>query len=95
MIKEETSEVKPRRERTLGPLLPFQELVNEASTTDLCVQDKECNNFASEDCTLPAPEALLHVTSRRKALPRARSLPMVCICLFCLYFAFMIFFGID
>lgn len=86
MIKEESSEVKPRREgRIRGPLLPFQELVNEASTTGHSVQDKECYSITTEECTLPAPQALLHVTSRRKALPRARSLPMVCICFsFCM-----------
>ncbi|XP_057785128.1 kinesin-like protein KIN-7O isoform X2 [Salvia miltiorrhiza] len=76
-IKEKTSEVKStRKDRIVGPLLPFEELVNEASTTDFCVQDKARDRIASEDFTLPAPQALLHVTSRRKVLPRKRSLPM-------------------
>lgn len=77
MIKEKASEVKSRREdRIVGPLLPFEELINEASTTSF-LQDKECNGIASEDCTLPAPQDMLHVTSRRKVPPRKRSLPMV------------------
>ncbi|KAH6779630.1 P-loop containing nucleoside triphosphate hydrolases superfamily protein [Perilla frutescens var. hirtella] len=77
VVKENPSEVKSTREdRIVGPLLPFEELVKEASTTDLCTQDKECDRIASEDCTIPAPQALLHVTNRRKVLPRKRNLPM-------------------
>ncbi|KAG6427941.1 hypothetical protein SASPL_112189 [Salvia splendens] len=77
LVKEKTSEVKSRREdRIAGPLLPFDELVDGASTTDFCLQDEECNRVVSEDCFLPAPQALLHVTSRKKVPPRKRSLPM-------------------
>lgn len=78
MVKENTSEVNsPREDRLVGPLLPFEELVKEAIGTDFRMQDKECARIASEDCTLPAPQALLHVTSRRKVPPRKRSLPTV------------------
>ncbi|XP_047946706.1 kinesin-like protein KIN-7O isoform X1 [Salvia hispanica] len=77
LVKEKTSEVKSRREdRIAGPLLPFEELVDGASTADFCLQDEECNRVASEDCALPAPQALLNVTSRKKVPPRKRSSPM-------------------
>ncbi|CAA2972322.1 kinesin KIN-7O [Olea europaea subsp. europaea] len=59
-----------------GPLLPFEELVNEVSMVDSSKQEADCEKNVSEDCTLPDPWALLHVTSRRKAPPRKRSLQM-------------------
>ncbi|PIN18320.1 Kinesin-like protein [Handroanthus impetiginosus] len=76
VVKEDTSEVKSTRaDRTKEPLLPFEDLLKEASTVELSKQDKDCTNIALEDCTLPDPNALLHVTSRRKVPPRKRSLP--------------------
>lgn len=60
----------------MGPLLPFEELVKEASISDFREQDEDCKRSALEDCTLPDPHALLHVTSRRKAPPK-RNLPTV------------------
>ncbi|EYU18637.1 hypothetical protein MIMGU_mgv1a000444mg [Erythranthe guttata] len=75
-VKENSSQVKPRRANcTTGPLLPFEELVNETSTSELHKQDQDCKKSALEDCILPDPHALLHVTSRRK-VPSKRSLPM-------------------
>ncbi|XP_022883152.1 kinesin-like protein KIN-7O [Olea europaea var. sylvestris] len=43
---------------------------------DSSKQEADCEKNVSEDCTLPDPWALLHVTSRRKAPPRKRSLQM-------------------
>ncbi|KAL0359617.1 UNVERIFIED_CONTAM: Kinesin-like protein KIN-7O [Sesamum angustifolium] len=77
VVKETPSEVKSTRaDCTIGPLLPFEDLVKEVSAAELSKQDQECKRNASEDCTLPDPNALLHVTSRRKVPPRTRSLPM-------------------
>ncbi|GFP80821.1 kinesin-related protein 4 [Phtheirospermum japonicum] len=77
VVEERPSEVKSTRAVcTMGPLPPFEELVKEESTTEFCKQDKDCQTSALEDCTLPDPHALLHVTSRRKVAPRKRSLPM-------------------
>ncbi|XP_011075412.1 kinesin-like protein KIN-7O isoform X2 [Sesamum indicum] len=77
VVKETPSEVKSTRaDCTIGPLLPFEELVKEASAAELCKQEQDCKRSASEDCTLPDPNALLHVTSRRKVPARTRSLPM-------------------
>ncbi|KAL0383458.1 UNVERIFIED_CONTAM: Kinesin-like protein KIN-7O [Sesamum calycinum] len=77
VVKETPSEVKSTRaDCTIGPLLPFEDLVKEASAAELSKQEQECKRNASEDCTLPDPNALLHVTSRRKVPPRTRSLPM-------------------
>ncbi|KAL7097766.1 hypothetical protein ACP275_10G163100 [Erythranthe tilingii] len=75
-VKENSSQVKPRRANcTTGPLLPFEELVEETSTSELHKQDQDCKKSALEDCILPDPHALLHVTSRRK-VPSKKSLPM-------------------
>ncbi|KAG6694403.1 hypothetical protein I3842_09G046800 [Carya illinoinensis] len=78
-IQSKASGVKPRRElRNIGPLLPFEELENEfeASLDDSRKQDDEDKRNALEGCSLPGPCALLHVTNRRKAPLRKKSLPM-------------------
>ncbi|KAL3632554.1 hypothetical protein CASFOL_025538 [Castilleja foliolosa] len=76
VVEERPSEVKSMRAVcAIGPLPPFEELVKEESTTEFCKQDKDCQTSALEDCTLPDPHALLHVTSRKKIAPRKRSLP--------------------
>uniref|UniRef100_A0A5B7BK84 Putative centromere-associated protein E isoform X3 n=1 Tax=Davidia involucrata TaxID=16924 RepID=A0A5B7BK84_DAVIN len=73
-VQEEASAMKPARaERDMGPLLPFEELVNEASVDSSCKQEEDCNNNML-DCTLPNPCVLLHVTSRRKVPLRKKSL---------------------
>ncbi|XP_073292654.1 kinesin-like protein KIN-7O isoform X2 [Primulina huaijiensis] len=75
-IKERPSDVKSSvADRTMGSLLPFQELVTETSTATVCKQIKNCGENELENC-LPDPHALRHVTSRRKAAPGNRSLPM-------------------
>ncbi|KAJ1384696.1 hypothetical protein SESBI_42319 [Sesbania bispinosa] len=61
----------------MGPLLPFEELVNE----DVCMDksfNQEDNNIgdANENCNLPNPCALLHVTNRKKAPPQKKRLSM-------------------
>ncbi|CAK7340219.1 unnamed protein product [Dovyalis caffra] len=71
-IQSRASAVKPKRDRSdLGPLLPFQELVAD----DVNMQREDCKSKASEDCTLPNPYSLLHVTNRRKAPPRKKGSP--------------------
>lgn len=62
------SAIQPTRSgRDMGPLLPFEELVEEPEVeADSCKQDKEHKEVASDVCTLPDPCALLHVTNRRK-----------------------------
>ncbi|KAK6149072.1 hypothetical protein DH2020_016597 [Rehmannia glutinosa] len=55
------SELKSTRaDSAMGPLLPFEELFEEASTAELGKQDKDCETSALEDCILPDPHALLH-----------------------------------
>ncbi|KAH9680273.1 kinesin-like protein KIN-7O [Citrus sinensis] len=65
---QEASAVKSTRtEREMGPLLPFEELVNETEMEDeSCKQDEDGRSYSSEDCNLPDPCALLNITSRRK-----------------------------
>ncbi|XP_035544828.1 kinesin-like protein KIN-7O isoform X3 [Juglans regia] len=78
-IQSKASGVKPRRGlHNIGPLLPFEELENEfeASLDDSRKQDDEDKINALEGCSLPGPCALLHVTNRRKAPLRKKSLPM-------------------
>ncbi|KAA8517248.1 hypothetical protein F0562_017500 [Nyssa sinensis] len=76
-VQADASAVKPfRADRDMGPLLPFEELVNEANVDDSCKQEEDSNNSALEDCTLPDPRDLLHITSRRKVPLRKKSLPM-------------------
>ncbi|GAV72551.1 LOW QUALITY PROTEIN: Kinesin domain-containing protein [Cephalotus follicularis] len=55
-----------RPKRGVGPLLPFEELDENEVWDDFCKQDEDCESIAQEDCTLPDPCALLHVTNRRK-----------------------------
>lgn len=64
----------------MGPLLPFEELVDEieVAVDDSCKQYDDSTNTALEGCSLPEPCALLHVTNRRKVPLRKKSLPMVC-----------------
>ncbi|KAL6498525.1 hypothetical protein OROHE_026622 [Orobanche hederae] len=76
VVREHPSEVKSKgADCGVGPLISFEELVKEESTTEFCEQDQNCKSSDLEDCTLPEPRALLHVTSRRKVAPRKRSLP--------------------
>ncbi|XP_017405878.1 kinesin-like protein KIN-7O isoform X3 [Vigna angularis] len=77
IIQPSASTVKPvRPNRDMGPLLPFEELVNEDVYVDEPFKQKDNNkDDANKDCNLPNPCALLHVTNRKKA-PRKKSLPM-------------------
>ncbi|CAL5369966.1 unnamed protein product [Camellia sinensis] len=75
IVHAKASAVKPMRsERDMGPLLPFEELVDDASMDNPCKPKEECNNNTIEDCTLPDSRALLHVTNRKKAPLRKKSL---------------------
>ncbi|RVW92156.1 Kinesin-like protein KIN-7O [Vitis vinifera] len=67
-----------RPDRDVGPLVPFEELVNtiEVGVDESCKQEEDCHKNALEDCTLPDPRALLHVTNRRKVPLRKKSLPV-------------------
>lgn len=74
IVPANASAVKPMRsEHDVGPLLPFEELVSESSMDKSC-KPEECNNGEVKYCTLPDPRALLHVTSRKKAPVRKKSL---------------------
>ncbi|KAM1079722.1 hypothetical protein TB2_014129 [Malus domestica] len=78
-IQSKASAAKPMRlKRDIGPLLPFEELVHEieVSENESCKEDEESNCIMLEDCALPDPCALLHVTNRRKVPPRTKSLPL-------------------
>ncbi|KAM4079934.1 hypothetical protein ACJW30_09G152800 [Castanea mollissima] len=79
-VQSNASGVKPMKpKRDMGPLLPFEELVKEIDVAldDSCKQDEDVRSNDLEDCSLPAPSVLLHVTSRRKApLPKMKSLPL-------------------
>ncbi|OMP05888.1 hypothetical protein COLO4_08473 [Corchorus olitorius] len=74
-VQSNSSAIKPDKpQRDMGPLLSFEELVNETGIADdSCKQDEDCKASALEGCTLPDPCALLHVTNRRKVLPRKKS----------------------
>lgn len=79
-MQSKASAIKPmRNKRDMGPLLPFEELVNEADNAEeeSSKQDEDFENNMSEDCNLPDPCALLHITNRRKVPLRKKSLPMV------------------
>nr|XP_016451242.1 PREDICTED: myosin heavy chain, striated muscle-like [Nicotiana tabacum] len=76
-VTEETSVVEAKRiERDIGPLLPFEELLDADSIGDSVKQDDNSRSNQLEDCTLPGPRALLHVTSRRKGASRKKSSSM-------------------
>ncbi|KAB2608366.1 centromere-associated protein E [Pyrus ussuriensis x Pyrus communis] len=78
-IQSKASAAKPMRlKRDIGPLLPFEELVHEieVSENESCKEDEESKSITLEDCALPDPCALLHVTNRRKVPPRTKSLPL-------------------
>ncbi|KVH91733.1 Kinesin, motor domain-containing protein [Cynara cardunculus var. scolymus] len=72
----QASAVRPdRTDRERGPLLPFEELVND-KTSNACKLETDCNGVALSDFDLPHPHSLMHVTSRKKAPTTKRSLPM-------------------
>ncbi|XAR54557.1 hypothetical protein NMG60_11029746 [Bertholletia excelsa] len=75
IVDSKASAVKPSRpECDLGPLLPFEELVNEANPNNSGKPEEGHNGNAVEDCTLPNPCALLNVTSRKKVPHQKKSL---------------------
>jgi len=75
----------------VGPLLPFEELVNEEGTDNSFPLEEECSNNRDERCVLPDPRTLLHVTSRKKAPVRKKSSLVVCsISFFLFIFLFII-----
>ncbi|KAK2969746.1 hypothetical protein RJ640_015890 [Escallonia rubra] len=66
-VQKKASAMKPARdERDTGPLLPFEELLNVASINASSEQKEDCKTNGLENCSLPDPHALLHVTSRKK-----------------------------
>jgi centromeric protein E len=69
--------IRPKLE--IGPLLPFSELINEDDNVDdSCMKEDDNKGDVKDDCNLPNPRALLHVTNRRKDPSRKKSLSMVC-----------------
>ncbi|KAL2963336.1 hypothetical protein AAZX31_17G196000 [Glycine max] len=79
-IQPSASTIKPiRPKRDMGPLLPFEELVNEDVSVDEPFKQEEDNkDDTNKDCNLPNPCALLHVTNRKKAPSLKKRLSMVC-----------------
>ncbi|KAK4351581.1 hypothetical protein RND71_030894 [Anisodus tanguticus] len=62
-VKEKASVVKAKRiERDIGPLLPFEELLDADSKGDSGKQEVNSRSNQLEDCTLPDSQALLHKT---------------------------------
>ncbi|CAL1385826.1 unnamed protein product [Linum trigynum] len=60
--------------RNEGALVSFEELVSDQKgADDLCPQQEVAKDNAVEDCTPPDPCSLLHVTNRRKVLPRKKA----------------------
>ncbi|XP_057983300.1 kinesin-like protein KIN-7O isoform X2 [Malania oleifera] len=69
--------VQVKHKRDMGPLLNFDELLNEkeVDVDNSFKQEQECSSNTTVDiCNLPDPRALLHVTSRRKVPIRKKSL---------------------
>ncbi|CAJ2628863.1 unnamed protein product [Trifolium pratense] len=67
--------IRPKLE--IGPLLPFSELINEDDNVDgSCTKEDDNKVDAKDNCNLPNPCALLHVTNRRKDPSRKKSLSM-------------------
>ncbi|GMH08127.1 hypothetical protein Nepgr_009967 [Nepenthes gracilis] len=66
-----------RAEREVGPLLPFEELVNGSGTdaNNCCNLEEKSINTVPED-RLPDPSILLNVTNRRKVLSKKKSSPL-------------------
>lgn len=69
------STLEPRRaKRDVGPLLPFDKLLQDTETNTNVFSDRK----RVEDPNLPHPRALQHVTNRRKATVKNKSAPVVC-----------------
>ncbi|XP_061367839.1 kinesin-like protein KIN-7O [Gastrolobium bilobum] len=76
-IRPNASTVKPvRPKQDMGPLIPFEELVNEDVYEDESFKEDDNKGDANENCSLPNPCALLHVTNRKKAPSLKKSLSM-------------------
>ncbi|KAM0070064.1 putative plus-end-directed kinesin ATPase [Helianthus debilis subsp. tardiflorus] len=77
-IRGQASAVKPvKNDRERGPLLPFEELVNDTSNAlKHESEESDRNKFGPCNFSLPNPRSLIHVTSRRKASARKKSLPV-------------------
>ncbi|XP_031401118.1 kinesin-like protein KIN-7O isoform X2 [Punica granatum] len=63
----------------MGPLLPFDELVNEIEVglDNSCKIEEDHDHGAQEDSIIPNPQSLMHVTSRRKASTRNKTVAEV------------------
>ena len=75
-----SSAVKPvRADREMGPLLPFEELLDdtEVSKEETCKRGESNHKNGLEGGAFPDPCALLQVTNRRKGVPKKKSLPGV------------------
>ncbi|KAI7749505.1 hypothetical protein M8C21_001870 [Ambrosia artemisiifolia] len=73
-IPGQASAVKPvKSDRERGPLLPFEELVNDSTSN--VIKERDCNSVGPNGFGLPNPRSLIHVTSRKKAPARKKSLP--------------------
>lgn len=68
--------IRPKLE--MGPLLPFNELINEDDNVDDSCKKDDNKGDANDNFYLPNPCALLHVTNRRKDPSWKKRLSMVC-----------------
>lgn len=97
-VQSRASTVKSTRpDRDVGPLVPFEELVStiEVGIDESFKKEEDDHKNVLEDCTMPDPGALLHVTNRRKVPLRKKSLPVVCNTTFSIFpsvfFIFLVF----
>lgn len=71
------SAIKPRSKRDMGPLLSFDELMNDIPEEEFSREDEDSKSNTSDDYKLPDPCALLHITNRRKLPLGKKSLSAV------------------
>ncbi|KAL4565287.1 hypothetical protein LXL04_029375 [Taraxacum kok-saghyz] len=76
-IPTQDSAMKPgvRSERERGPLVSFEDLVNENTTSNACKQERDFKSVSFCESGLPDARSLMHVTSRKKGSNRKKSLP--------------------
>ncbi|CAH9068847.1 unnamed protein product [Cuscuta epithymum] len=73
-VKVDLSAVKPMgAEHERCSLLPFEELLDPDSAGVTSRKEKDFHNIQSEEFSVPDHRAMVHVTSRRKGIPRKKS----------------------
>ncbi|GAB4851741.1 hypothetical protein Ancab_031143 [Ancistrocladus abbreviatus] len=78
-VVESNSSPVRRAEREVGPLLSFEELVNDSGPDEnICCKLEENQNDSLQEDGLPDPSTLLNVTNRRKGPLKKKSSLVVC-----------------